>query len=387
LPQGVRDPAWVQLTSQFQPRGADEESLFLALFQRTLDAGQELAAKLESDPDRAHDWVLVARMLTWLAPGDERALTTLKRAAEADRDAAFSLALSHVLDGVLQGKSAAFAPPPLDAQVEQPQNVRSLLFGDLADPAAEALALIWQSAGRVLCSHWALSEPAPAGGAEGALAATYFQLVRLLGLKRTPLVAQRDTSGPLRARPVLAAQPLVAVEGDETPPEAELSFTLGAALAGTLPAAVLLASGSDERETELFRAVSAAFGPTDGAPTTYVAGARLAELLWESMPPRAQRRLTELCAEGGITRDAARAAAERAALRAGLFASGDLTVALAHCLGESAPLSEPGALAALCREQPAAADLVRLATSPQYAEARFRSDRGRRAFGFLRRSS
>jgi tetratricopeptide (TPR) repeat protein len=387
--QSVADPAWSQLTSQFQARGSEEESLFLALFRRSLDAGKELAARLEGQSDRSHDLVLVARMLAWLTPGEEEPLAILKRAAEADGDAAFSLALSHVVDGVLRGKAEEVGAPPLDAQVEQPQNLRSLLFADLAHPAAEALSVIWQSAGRVLCSHWAVSEP-PAGSlsADGPLAATYFQLARLLGMKRTPLLVYPDTSGRTRARPVLAAQPAVAVEGDEMPGDAELAYTVGAALAGTLPASVLLASGSGERETELFRAIAAAFGPTEGAASTYVAGARLAELLWESVPPRAQRRLTELCAHGALTREEAQHTAGRAAMRAGLFASADLALALARCLGESAKptaLAEPGALAALCREHPAAADLVRLATSPQYAEARFRSDRGRRHFGFLRR--
>src|SRR5262249_41146146 len=152
------DPAWAALTSQFQPHGMDEEALFLALFRRSIDAGEELAARLEEQDERTHDWVLIARMLAWLAPGEEKPLLALKRAAAADRDAAFSLALGHVVDGVLRGQGGELPAPPLDAQVEQPQNLRSLLFGDVLHPAAEALAVIWQSAGRVLCSHWGLSE-------------------------------------------------------------------------------------------------------------------------------------------------------------------------------------------------------------------------------------
>jgi hypothetical protein len=62
--------------------------------------------------------------------------------------------------------------------------------------------------------------------------------------------------------------------------------------------------------------------------------------------------------------------------RAGLFAAGDLPVAVRMTVAElslslDTPLTEPEGLAAACRAHPALADLVRLATSSEYADARW----------------
>jgi hypothetical protein len=104
-------------------------------------------------------------------------------------------------------------------------------------------------------------------------------------------------------------------------------------------------------------------------------------MLWESMPARAQRRLRELTDDPlAMDYEAARNAARQAVRRAGLFVSGDLTVAVREActdLGISTwGLDAPGGLAALCSSSPAIADLVRLATSPEYAATRFHQARG-----------
>jgi cellulose synthase operon protein C len=385
IPAGS-DAQWSQLSAQFRPKRGREEELFHSFARRSAEAGMELLSEVEREPVRAHDRVLLARMLVWLLPGDAEALRRLKQAAEADRDAVFSAALAHIVDGVLGGRTGEFAAPALGRQVEQPQNLRALLFGELVNPSAEALAILWQSAARVLTQHFAPADPgATQPVAEGSSEfADYFQLTRLFGAKRTPLLELRGARGPLTAKVSFAAVPAVLVSGDAPAPSDELSYELGAALAATLPQNVLLYTGSAAREEELFRAISAAFGPPESSASTFVGGARLAELLWKNVPPRAQRRLTELCAQGSLSRSEALKSAQRAAARAGLYATGNLATSLLKLTSpaKAAQLVEPGGLALVCKSDAAAADLLRLATSPQYAEARFRTDRARRGAGF-----
>ena len=108
--------------------------------------------------------------------------------------------------------------------------------------------------------------------------------------------------------------------------------------------------------------------------------ANLAEVLWESVPARSQRRLRELCCNPRVLDyDAVMTDARMAIRRAGLFVSGDLRVAVREtCADESISvqvLSEPNGLAALCASSPAVSNLVRLATSPEYAEARWQKAR------------
>jgi hypothetical protein len=78
--------------------------------------------------------------------------------------------------------------------------------------------------------------------------------------------------------------------------------------------------------------------------------------------------------------ETALSSAKTATRRAGLFVAGDITVAVREtCADENIPtkaLEEPNGLSALCASSPALADLVRLATSPEYAETRWQTARG-----------
>ena len=106
-------------------------------------------------------------------------------------------------------------------------------------------------------------------------------------------------------------------------------------------------------------------------------------MLWESVPARAQRRLRELCDDPSrIEYSLAKEAARQAVRRAGLFVAGDLTVAVRETCADVGistwGLDAPGGLAAMCSSSPAVADLVRLATSQEYASARWQQVRGGR---------
>jgi hypothetical protein len=110
--------------------------------------------------------------------------------------------------------------------------------------------------------------------------------------------------------------------------------------------------------------------------------AQLAGGLWERIPAREQRRLQALCLEhGALDREKAVAGAQQAARRAGLFICGDLFYALcAMCLEEGIDASQlsPETFLQLCRQRPEAADLVRLATSSEYAAARWQNPKPQR---------
>jgi hypothetical protein len=85
----------------------------------------------------------------------------------------------------------------------------------------------------------------------------------------------------------------------------------------------------------------------------------------------------EICADiSRLTYEGAIEGTRKIMRRAGLFAAGDLAIAVRMTVNELAlpldiPLADPDGLAAACRAHPAIADLVRLATSSEYADARW----------------
>jgi hypothetical protein len=123
----------------------------------------------------------------------------------------------------------------------------------------------------------------------------------------------------------------------------------------------------------LFEALVAAFGP----PASGRRGSeptRLAAVLWEAIPARGQRRLSQLCARPEqLGYERVTAVARQVLRRAGLIVCADLaTAVVAAC--EEERLAPPRTLAELgecCRCSPVVADLVRLALSPEYAEVRW----------------
>ncbi len=77
----------------------------------------------------------------------------------------------------------------------------------------------------------------------------------------------------------------------------------------------------------LIDALLAAFGPVANLPRGNAAVARLGQNLWQLVPPRADRRLRELCG-APISFDSAVSGTRQAMRRAGLFAAGGLAIAL-----------------------------------------------------------
>jgi len=202
-------------------------------------------------------------------------------------------------------------------------------------------------------------------------------VARRLGTVRTPLFHPRGP-GALASQIALLWPPAVILTGDVREESPELRYVLGGALTGAMPEHVLVNAWPEESVRTLIEALLAAFGPVDArrdSPTDAVA--KLERDLWQLVPPRGARRLSELLADSkDVTYAAARDATRRAMRRAGLFASGSVSTAISRAVVDlrlplPVPLTDPTGLHRACERHAEIADLVRLAIRTEYAEARW----------------
>ncbi|HEY6077300.1 MAG TPA: hypothetical protein VIW29_00760 [Polyangiaceae bacterium] len=373
--------AALDLSATFVGQAASgEQSLYDELRRGSVDAGQELLRQLEHRPSRAHDLVSVARRLALLLPGDVEAVSRLHDAALRDRDPVYARSAEHTLSVLTSGQG--IEPPPLSDQPEQPDAVRALLFREQGSRALEALSLVWEGAEHVFRrdpSTYGVTglERVPAG-APMPLARTYAALARALGLLRTPLF-QRRSAGPVTVSLALLSPPAVILSGDVRQESAELRFHLGAMLAAATPQYALLFGSPESQGRAVLRGLSFAFGPPRTDAGNLGSVLNLAEVLWESIPARLQRRLRELCDDpDALDYDAALTAAKGAVRRAGFFAAGDLGVSLRQvALEEGYALGTPEqSLRTFVRDNPAARNLYSLALGAEYAHTRWQFARG-----------
>jgi tetratricopeptide (TPR) repeat protein len=372
------------LSGTFVGSSAEEVRLHIALADGSREAGVELLQMLASDPTRAHDRVAVYRRLAALTPGDGELIAGLARAAEEDKNPIYAAAVAHVLS-IVRGERVA-APPSLDDIQAQSDAVRALLFRETKSPTLEALALVWETAG-----HLFQRDPGAYGitglervqpMAPTALGRAYGGVARALGTLRTPLF-QRRTAGPVTVGVALLAMPAVVLSGDVTAETPELRFHLGAMLAAASPQLVMLFGLPEAQARSVLRALGFAFGPARPDASGIGPALNLAEMLWESIPARPQRRLRELCHDlEALDYDQALLQARIAIRRAGFLATGHLGVALrevAHEEGlDPALVGAPGGLARLTAASPSAMSLYQLALAAEYAETRWREARGPR---------
>jgi hypothetical protein len=357
---------------------ADEASLYRSLAEGAVEAGHELILKLEGRSDRTHDLVAVCRRLVLAQPGDASALERLLRAALADKDFAYGRAIEHVM-GVLDPGAPYVEPPPLSEQSEQPDAVRALLLRDHASRAFEALAVVWEGAERIFrrdpstygvtgLERVPLTAPMP-------LARAYSEVARALGMLRTPLF-QRRSAGPITVNLALLSPPAVVLSGDVRQETPELFYQLGSTLLSASPGFALLLGSPESQARGVLKGLAFAFGPPQTSALGPGGVPSLAEVLWESIPARLQRRLRELCdVPSTLDYDSAVRLARSAARRAGLFACGHLGVALAAtCAEEGIPegaLSSASRISTLAAQNASVRSLLALATSPEYAQIRW----------------
>jgi tetratricopeptide (TPR) repeat protein len=359
-------------------RGA-EPLLWEALADGLAGAGDVLAPMIAAAPDRARDLVRLRRQQVGIEPGSLARLQALRAAALADDDRVYAAAVEHVLRAFDPG-AGPLPPPPLAAQPEQP-GIFALLTRPALDGAGEALASIWEGA-----LHLFVRDPASYGitglervapGPTSTLTRLYEVATRVLDLPRIPLFAPRASAGAPSAQVALLSPPSVVLTGDARDETLELRFALGYGLSATLPQNVLRLGLPRAEGRALVEAIHAAFGPPEIGRRVDARAARLAQSFWQTVPPRTQRRLQQILATGplGEYEDLV-ARAHQSGLRAGMFLAGDFGWAARHLLAESPHSAEASAasaegLSSLCADLPMLADLLRLAVSPEYADARW----------------
>ena len=364
--------------ASIEPQSPHEAALLAELQAGSIAAGKELILAFEKAPERAQDCTLLCHYLSHLLPGEPWALMKLHESALKDRDHVLARAVQHVL--ALTGRGPFTEPPLLDEQSEQAEAVQSLLFRDAGSSATEAMALAWEGAQHVFHRDakvygLATYERVPLGAAL-PVGRVFTSVARALGMVKVPLY-YRANAEPFDARVALIAPPSILAAGQASEGSREFQFQLGAAITAALPQYALLFGLPESEASAVLLALVLAFGPPRKGHGSLAASAQLAEVLWEGIPRRSQRRLQELCADvEDFSYEQAVATARLGQYRAGLFACGDLAIAIQQiCALEGITFggfSNPGELARLCAVSPSVADLVRLSSSPPYAEMRWR---------------
>ena len=321
------------------------------------------------------DIVRVRRAQVDRAPGDLRRLGLLHAAALADDDRVYARAIEHVLRAFDTG-AGPLPPPPLAAQPEQP-GILALLAKPT--PLGEAFALVWEGAPALFtrdpASYGIVGVARVVPGAASPLARTYEAAIRVLDTPRIPLYATRP-AGVLVSTVALTQPPSVLLAGDAREESPELRFVVGRGLASALPSNALMLGLLAGEIATVIAALLLAFGPPDRNTRVEREAAMLAESFWQRVPPRAQRRLQELLAAGiDAPIETLLDQAQQSARRVGLFVSGDFAVAARALRAERqldvGTLSVPGGLHGACTDDAQLADLLRLAVSPEYANARW----------------
>ncbi len=361
--------------AQGDARGA-EPLLWEALADGLAEAGDVLGPVLASSADRARDVVRVRRQQVALEPGDIGRLESLRAAALADDDRVFARTVEHVLRAFDAG-AGPLPPPPLASQPEQP-GMFPLLARPSMDATGEALALLWEGAMQLFvrdaASYGITGVERVVPGPTSAIARLYEAALRALDVPRIPLFVPRATAGTPMAQVALLTPPSVILSGEVREDTPELRFALGRGMCAALAHNVLRLGLPPAEGRALVEAMRAAFGPPELGRHVDARAARLAESFWQIVPARTQRRLQELLGVAGVAEyEELVARAHQSGRRVGFFLSADFASASRTLLAELGIVEAPSlaSLRGLCEEVPALADLLRLAVSPEYANARW----------------
>lgn len=310
-------------------------------------------------------------------PGDLSALERLRDAAVADDDRILASAIEHVLRA-FDPHGSALDPPPLAGQPAQP-HLLSVLARPSLDALGEALAMLWEGASQMFVrdlSAYGITgvervEPGPAS----PIARLYEASMRLLDCPRIPLFVARSSGAVPTSRGALLSPASAIVTGEVRDDTPALRFALGRGMSAALPHNVLRLGLDAAQGSAMFEAMWAAFGPprTTGRRLEPRV-ARLAESYWQLIPAGRQRRLQELLSDAIVPEyERLVARAQQCGRRIGMFLAGDFALAARAVLAESNVSEEPtpATLRPLCAKVPALADLLLLAVSGEYADARW----------------
>jgi hypothetical protein len=354
------------------------------------------AIESEAEPDTLPQAVARARVMVERESPSYQTLTVLRRwlrcwpastqlmefvrdTAFVERDIPLSRAVEHAR-GVLLGQGERIEPPELGAQPIVPEAVQLLLGRDLTTPVGDAIATLWEGAGHLiqkdLLDYGVTGLDRVVPNAANVLWQAASEIAPRLDCLKVPLF-HRKSAEHIVAQVALSNPPALVLHGELPRNLRDLNGLLGASLWVTQPEYSLLMGAPAAQVKTVLLALQLAFGPPQRHPMTNMSESlRLAEKLWECIPSFAQRHLRELCLDT-LDYGAAREHAEYAQRRAGLYATGDLHWALAGLprAGESdlvADVANPDFGDKFPRE----ADLLRLATSAEYAAVRWQPSRG-----------
>jgi tetratricopeptide (TPR) repeat protein len=382
---GVRERALARFAlgqarlEQGDERGA-KRLLLDALADGLADAGDALVTLLASSPDYGRDLIQIRYQQVVIDPGDIGRLESLRAAALADGDIVHASAAEHVLRA-FDPTGGPLLPPALASQSER-SGILTLLARQSMDPAGEALALLWDGASdlfaRDAASYSVTGVERVVPGPTSAIARLYDAAVRVLDTPRIPLFVPRSGTGAPKWRVALLQPPSVILTGDVREETSEMRFELGRGLCAALPHNVLRLGLPGAEGRRVIEALQAAFGPSEIGRRVDAPTARMAESLWQVLPPPTQRRTQQLLASGSFPDyGELLARAHQSGLRVGMFLAGDFGIAARMVLAESGTRVDaptPDNLRDLCQGVPALADLLRLAINPQYANARWRDE-------------
>jgi hypothetical protein len=303
-------------------------------------------------------------------------------------------AIEHVIRA-FDKVTGPLVPPPLSAQNAQP-GILTLLTRHSREPAGECFGIVWDGAPAVFAKS-----PAAAGmaglervvpGPTSALSRLYEVALRLLDTPRFALfhkpmtslpLARKGTSelsfddeSPLGLAVALLTTPAAILSGDAREDSNSLRWVLGQALSVVLPENALVLGLPLREARALWNVILGAFGPP-GLVTVDKRDAQIADMLWQTLTQRTQRRLKELLQSTDATPfELVLERAKQSGRRVGMFLTGDFSHAARTIVAEypqvdAAELDKPGGLERLCAQLPSLADLLRLAVRPEYADARW----------------
>ncbi|MDB4946451.1 MAG: Exonuclease SbcC, partial [Labilithrix sp.] len=358
-------------------REEGERLLASALREGSLAAADALDELLAGDASRSAMLLKVRRQAVELRPGDMKRLAALREAAVIDKNLNYVRAIDHVLRA-FDPKQVAAAPPPLSAQSTQP-GMLALLTRHSREVAGEALGIVWEGANALFAkpatAYRMTGVERVAPGPMSTLSRLYEVALRLLDTPRFALYHRR-AQGPLTLTVALLQSPSAILAGDAKDDSPDVRWMLGHALASVIEQNALAVGLPEAEGRLLWDVLLGSFGPP-GRIKMERAHANLADMLWQALAPRAQRRLKELLGGDDETPfDLVLERANQSGRRVGMYLTGDFAHAARLVVGEhpaldASLLDRPGGLAHLCAELPSLADLYRLAVRPEYADARW----------------
>jgi tetratricopeptide (TPR) repeat protein len=370
-----------------------EKLLTDALREGSIEAADMLDTLLKDEPSQRAALLKVRRQAVELAPGNTQRLVALREAARADQNTNYVRAIDHVLRA-FDPAAGPLPPPPLVAQNAQP-GMLTLLTRHSHEAGGEAFGVAWEGASAIFAKS-----PSAAGltglerivaGGTTPLSRLYEVALRLLDPPRFTLFHKRnvglgapqrgelplaEAGTPLSMSIALVTTPSAVLSGDASEDTAELRSILGASLSAVLPQNALILGLPEADARSLWNVLLGAFGPP-GIVTVDRKDAHLADMLWQTLAPRTQRRLKELLGNAEATPfELVSERARQSGRRVGMFLTGDFGHAARAALKDfpqvdPQELERPGGLEKLAKQLPAIADLLRLAIRPEYADARW----------------